>query len=114
MYRRSDLAEWWVYQEKLDTCEIGYPSSYDPKEPRGKVKGHTIVPTQIKIPHHLMEIDKAMCKIPRPLRETLRIKYTVSGKHDKERAEKSGIKYGTFKLNIDRATCWLDGYFAKR
>ena len=110
---QNDVSEYYTWVERMQRCPLGYPSSYDPKEPKGKQPGKAIVPLNIKIPHHLKPIDEAIRMLPRQLRQAMEVKYLESGKSNKERAKSAGIKYETLKRNLDRATCWLDGWFSK-
>lgn len=112
VWSEQDLAEWWQYAEKLLTCPIGYPSDYRLDQPRGKMPGHSIVPTGIKIPYHLRPIDGAMVAMPTDYRDILDVKYTTSGKTEQEIAEKNSIPYSSYKAGLTVSFAWLDGYFA--
>ena len=112
LWSEQDLAEWWQYAERILTCAIGYPSDYRLDQPRGKRPGHSIVPTNIKIPRHLRAIDKAIVIMPRKHRELLRIKFTTQGKTEQEIAEKNSIPYSSYKAGLTVSFAWLDGYFA--
>ena len=114
LWSEQDLAEWWQYAERLLTCAIGYPSDYRLDQPRGKMPGHSIVPTNIKIPRHLRAIDRAMTSryMPKEHRDLLRIKFTTQGKTEQEIADKNGCAYSSYKIKVAKSFEWLDGYFA--
>ena len=109
---QTDINEYFKWAEKQLSGGIAYPSSYDMREPKGGRVRTSIVPLNVQVPSHLETIDLAMKLIPKPLAKTLEVKYCARGESDKERAEKAGIKYGTFKLNIIRASNFLDGCYA--
>lgn len=109
---QHDISEYYIWMEKQLSGGIGFPSNYDITKYQSMRQRASKVPLHVQVPRHLKTIDTAMKLIPRPLASTLEIKYTVKAESDKDRAEMCGIKYGTFKLNIIRATNFLDGCYA--
>ncbi len=107
---QRDISEYYVWRDKLLTCEIGYPSSCEVGEPRGGGRPKTIVPTQIEIPSHLERIDKAYKFFPARFKAVMEVKYTSAATNDSERAEIAGMKEGTYKRYMELAVCWLDSW----
>jgi len=109
---QRDIEEYYIWCERLQTCEIGYPSSCEVGEPRGGGRPKTIVPTSIEIPSHLERIDKAYQFFPKRFKSVMKIKYTSNATNDQARAKEAKMTEGTYKRYMELAVCWMDSWIA--
>lgn len=101
------IAEWFAWVESLTSGGLGYPTHSPITNEGGKTVPGPKAP-RIECPRHLEPVDAAMRKIPKGLKEVLRLRHEGRGT-DKAIARSAGIPYSTYRHRLAMAYAWIDG-----